>query len=227
MNKKSLQPVTEITGESSRLLEMVGQQVMIGVTHLDAKKQEIRTESKQLVEKTLEQLAPALYRGMCIATVDFSNGRNFLVKLGFTESDMPIIYVTDTVHQVPIIYKGELETDAIRVWAQDLLKSSQYVAQDQMASNEIQEFKPRPAVDKTLVPALEKSGIKILKEKTSLDDLLAFEGDDLCIIVFSSAVDDETNRYVVTQYADLAQEVRRNTKKLKFVAYELNMLGPH
>ena len=64
-------------------------------------------------------------------------------------------------------------------------------------------------------------------EKTSLDDLLAFEGDDLCIIVFSSAVDDETNRYVVTQYADLAQEVRRNTKKLKFVAYELNMLGPH
>ena len=96
-----------------------------------------------------------------------------------------------------------------------------------MATNEIQEFKPRTAVDKTLVPALEKSGIKILKEKTSLDDLLAFEGDDLCIIVFSSAVDDETNRYVVTQYADLAQEVRRNTKKLKFVAYELNMLGPH
>lgn len=141
---------------------------------------------------------------------------------------MPLIYVTDTINQWPVVYKGELETDAIRVWAQDLLKGSHYVAKDQdLASGDVDGFQPKPVVDATLVPMLDKAGVNILYRKSDLDDLLAFEGDDICIFIFSSAVDDDTNRWVIGQYADLASETRRNTKRMKFVGYELNMLGPH
>lgn len=105
-----------------------------------------------------------LYRGMSVATIDYSRGKEFLTKIGLTESDMPLIYVTDTINQWPNIYEGELESDAIRVWAQDLLKRSQYVAQDQdQASGREDGFQPRPAVDTTLVPLLEKAGVNILK----------------------------------------------------------------
>ena len=37
INKKSLPPVTELDQESGRLLEMVGQQVLVGVTSLTSK----------------------------------------------------------------------------------------------------------------------------------------------------------------------------------------------
>ena len=36
------------------------------------------------------------------------------------ESLMPIIYVTDTVNRVPIVYGGNLEVDEIRIWAKEL-----------------------------------------------------------------------------------------------------------
>lgn len=71
INKKSLMPVTELDPESGRLLEMVGQQVLVGVTSLNSRSDHIRYKSKDLVEKTLEGIAPTLYRGMCIATVEY------------------------------------------------------------------------------------------------------------------------------------------------------------
>ena len=35
------------------------------------------------------------------------------------------------------------------------------------------------------------------------------------------------NRLIIEQYADLAIEVRRNTKRMQFVAYDFNRLGPN
>ena len=78
-----------------------------------------------------------------------------------------------------------------------------------------------------MVPILKEGKITILRNSSDLDDLLAFEGDDICIFVFSSAIDDEVNRLVMEQYADLAKEVQRNTKRMKFVAYDMNTLGIH
>ena len=77
------------------------------------------------MEKTLEAIAPTLYRGMCIATADFSTNPSFLNNLGIMESNLPLIYVTDTFSNVPLFYRGELEQDAIRAWAQDVIKGHQ------------------------------------------------------------------------------------------------------
>ena len=82
INKKSLMPVTELTPESGRLLEMVGQQVLVGVTNLNSKNGKIRDASKELVERTLEGIAPTLYGGMCIATAEFSNAPGFIKQMG-------------------------------------------------------------------------------------------------------------------------------------------------
>ena len=90
-----MQPVTELDNESGRLLEMVGQQVLVGVTSLSSKNTKVRDESKDLVERTLESIAPTLYRGMSIATVDHSRISNIMQMLGLTEIDLPVIYVTD------------------------------------------------------------------------------------------------------------------------------------
>ena len=44
---------------------------MIGITDLKSDKPQIKRESKELVERTLEGLAPALYRGMSVAYVEY------------------------------------------------------------------------------------------------------------------------------------------------------------
>ena len=72
INKKSLLPVTELDSESAKLVEMVGQQVLVGVTSRASKDQKVREESNFLVQKTLEQISPALYRGMTVATVEYA-----------------------------------------------------------------------------------------------------------------------------------------------------------
>ena len=109
MNKKSLMPVTELDVESGRLLEMVGQQVLVGVTNLNSNDASVRNQSKELVEKTLEAIAPTLYRGMAIATADYQSNPNFLNNMGITENNLPLIYVADSFSNANIYYKGELE----------------------------------------------------------------------------------------------------------------------
>mmetsp|Transcript_20742 Transcript_20742/g.28002 ORF Transcript_20742/g.28002 Transcript_20742/m.28002 type:complete len:93 (+) Transcript_20742:818-1096(+) len=78
MNKKSLLPVTEITAESMKLIEMIGQQILVGVTSVGSKDANVRDQSKYLLEKTLPELAPALYKGMTLATIDFKKASGVL-----------------------------------------------------------------------------------------------------------------------------------------------------
>jgi len=56
--------------------------------------------------------------------------------------------------------------------------------------------------------------VKEIKSHEELDNLLAFQGDDLCIFAFSTAIDEELNRIIVGQYSNLAKEVLRNTKRM-------------
>ena len=228
INKKSLLPVTELDNESAKLVEMVGQQVLVGVTSLYSKDQKVRDESQQLVRKTLEQISPALYRGMTVATVEFGYTKTMMQSMGLTEADMPIIYVSDSVRNIPRLYKGELEQNAIRAWAIDIIKNSQPVH----SSPDVQDMQsevhnPRPVLDQSLEKTLKKAGVNVLEQKQSLDDMLAFEGDDICIFFYSTSIDDEVNRFVIERYSDLTTEVKRNTKRMRFIGYDLNKLGPH
>ncbi len=149
-------------------------------------------------------------------------------SMGFTEGDMPVIYVSDSVRNVPKIYKGELEQNAIRTWATDILRNSVPVG-DGEAKADMQSIghQPGQVKDSSLEVALKKASITVFESQKELDDLLAFEGDDICIFFYSSGIDDEINRLVVERYSDLTGEVRRNTKRMRFVAYDLNKLGPH
>lgn len=116
--------MSELTTESGRLIEQVGQQVIVGVTSLQSKDPKIRSQSKELVERTLDEIAPGLYRGMTVATVDYSKAETFLNRLGLQEEDMPVIYVTDAVTDKVITYQGELDANSIRAWAIDILKDN-------------------------------------------------------------------------------------------------------
>ena len=94
LNKKSLPQVTELTHESSKLLEMLNQNVLVGVTSLNHEEEFIRRNSKELVEKTLPGIAPTLFRAMNVAWVDFENAPSFLKnELGLKHHQMPVIYI--------------------------------------------------------------------------------------------------------------------------------------
>ncbi len=74
---------------------------------------------------------------MTVATVEFANTRTMMESMGFSESDMPIIYVSDSVRNVPKIYKGELEQNAIRTWATDILKNSVPMTQEELKAADL------------------------------------------------------------------------------------------
>ena len=71
--------------------------------------------------------------------------------------------------------------------------------------------------------------------RSDLEDLLAFKGNDICIFVFSTAIDDNSIQEVINKFADLAKLVSlsiQNTenvldKHMVFIAYDLNKLGPN
>lgn len=85
VNKKSMMPVTELDAEAGRLLELVGQTVLVGVTDFNSKNKKIADESKELVDKTLHALAPALFQGMMVATVEHTRVSHVMEQLGITE----------------------------------------------------------------------------------------------------------------------------------------------
>lgn len=113
-----------------------------------------------------------------------------------------------------------METE-IRKWAYDMLKDVKAGVQAPVV------HRPHAVLDDTLVPTFKENKVTVLEDRSQLDDLLAFEGDDICIFTFSTSVDDNLNRLVIELFATLAVEVRKNTKRFKFVAYDLNSLGPH
>ena len=110
-------PVTELDTESGR------QQVMVGVTNLSSKVPKVREQSKEL-DLILQAIAPSLYRGISLAIVEYANVLNIMRGLGLGENDVPMIYLTDANTQMPIPYKGKLEQNDIRKWAQDILKEA-------------------------------------------------------------------------------------------------------
>ena len=73
-------------------------------------------------------MAPAVYKGMQVATVDYLRAKTVMTQMNLKEEDLPIVYATDTINQLPYKYNGELEYNPIVAWAQELLKSSTPVA---------------------------------------------------------------------------------------------------
>lgn len=87
-----------------------------------------------------------------------------------------------------------------------------------------------PVADPTLEPMLHDAKVQVLTQREELENLLAFQGDDICMFVYSTAVKDVNVQMIIRIYADLARLVdlgAKNANKLKFIGYDLNQLGPH
>ena len=71
-------------------------------------------------------------------------------SLGLGENDLPMIYLTDANTQLPIPYKGKLEQNEIRKWAQDILKEAQDEGPKPIGS----QHKAALIADDSLIPML-------------------------------------------------------------------------
>jgi hypothetical protein len=77
-------PVQELYHEAYKALDLVGQQVVIALTDFGSSDSNIKQASKTLVETTLENIAPSLYRGCSLAYADISTHSNMMHKIGVT-----------------------------------------------------------------------------------------------------------------------------------------------
>ena len=118
-------------------------------------------------------------------------------QMSLSKSDVPFIYMTNPVKQVPVLYEGELTTDAIRIWAQELVQAEGRGPGSIDANKSVVKtikYRPSPVADQTLEPTLRDAKVHILTQRNELEDLLAFEADDICIFVYSTAVKDDAIR---------------------------------
>lgn len=80
--------------------------------------------------------------------------------------------------------------------------------------------------DPIIFDMLQSEGVvQLLTKSSELDDLLAFAGQDIVIYAYSSAFGDDSNLMTANVFADMAGEISKKSKKIKFVAYDFNMLG--
>ena len=86
---------------------------------------------------------------------------------------MPIIYITEMLTQRPILYTGPLKENAIRSWAQSLLKGGVETTVSEYNSDP-NLHNILPVLYEELEATLESAGFQILRDRTEIDDLLSF-----------------------------------------------------
>ena len=97
---------------------------MIALTDFGSSDPNIKQASKDLVETTLERIAPTLYRGVSLAYADISSHSNMMNKIGLTKDKLPAIYTIMQESGNMLVYNDEMTEDGIRVWAQDIIKGA-------------------------------------------------------------------------------------------------------
>ena len=86
---------------------------------------------------------------------------------------MPVVYVSEMMTGNSRLYKGPLKENAIRVWAQDLLKGAYETTIGEYDADP-NHHNILPILNEELEPTLERAGVKILLDKSEIDDLLSF-----------------------------------------------------
>jgi len=71
------------------------------------------------------------------------------------------------------------------------------------------------------------ANVPLLHSHKELNDHMDFVGEDIVIFMFTSGMKDSMNLAINRQFAQLAEEVRKNAPKMRFLAYDLNLLGKH
>ena len=69
--------------------------------------------------------------------------------------------------------------------------------------------------------------MQILQDKSEVDDLIAFKGDDIFFFQYSTAIEHDEYVKLVNTMANLVTEVSKHAPKMKFKGYDLNKNGPH
>lgn len=121
-------------------------------------------------------------------------------------------------------YQDELDEDGIRVWVHDLLQGNY---KDALASQlQGDTFTPGPVEDPSLLQMLivETDQMKSRKE---LEDILAYEGQDIVVFTYSSEQENEFQQAVVKNFQRVAGYfAEADLDSLRFVSYDINLNGP-
>ena len=113
------------------------------------------------------------------------------------------------------------------MWCQDILKGihDPNLPLKLQKVEEMSNFEPNPVKDPSLREMLVSTDE--MKSKTELEDILTFEGKDLCIFVYSSEMENDFQQNVVKNYQRLATYfMKQNIKSVRFISYDLNLNGP-
>ena len=123
IQKKSLQPVQEIFPESFKLIENVGQVIVVAMVDFNSPNPEIVKKSKHLVEDVLPQVAKSLFMGMVVAYNDIQVNPHIAKNMNLLGKDLPLLFHFDPA-EGPIKYTGKLNVDDISVWGKEIVLGS-------------------------------------------------------------------------------------------------------
>ena len=117
-SKGSLLSLNKLDKETQRLLEMTGQNIVVGVVSLDNKDEKIRQDSQEFKDETLPIVVNFMVGNFNFAIADYEEGetKEILAKKGFGEKDLPLIYGIDFYTNEYLVYNGELDLESISKW---------------------------------------------------------------------------------------------------------------
>jgi len=101
---------------------MVGQQVIVALGDFGSSNQEVKSASKTLVETTLANIAPSLYRGASLAYADISTHGGMAQRLNVAPDELPILYSIMQDTGDVIQYNDEFSEDGIRIWVHNIIQ---------------------------------------------------------------------------------------------------------
>lgn len=175
-----MKSVEKVDGDTFRIFEMIRQPIVIAFVDLNAEDRKIARDSIQLVDKVLEEVAPAFYNGLIFAYADNNDFYGHRKIMGITHTRVPALSINNNESKVtPYPKDKEMNAQSIKTWLTKFLKGQ--LSYKESGFGEV--------IDVDIKYML--STLKPLKRK-EFSDICYEEGKDVFLYMYTSSKEDET-----------------------------------
>lgn len=210
INRKSLFDMTEMTSATFKVFEMVRRPILIAFVDFEHEKKSIRDASIKVVE-ILKKVAPTYFHGIIFAYANNLDYKHTRKTLGITHNKIPALSINSNEQRVtPFPEDVPLSKKGIHEWVDKYFRGELDDKREQFG--EIEDFQIKYSL----------SGTLMLTRQAFIDQVYA-EGTDYIVFVYSSAKENDIQRYIASSFNRLAEAVsNENIETLVVASYDVN-----
>ncbi|CDW90844.1 UNKNOWN [Stylonychia lemnae] len=212
INKKSINLVEETNTDTFRVFEMIRQPILVAFVDMKSKDKKVFKESINLVDNVLKEVAPAFFHGLIISYADNTLYHKHRKLLGITHDKIPAISINNNEQKVVPYPEDQLFTvELMKKWLSKFVKG-QLETKDSGFGSIID------AEIKYMMP-----DCLMITRHTFVDKVFE-EGKDAIVFLYTSSVEDETQRMVAGKFNEAAQKFKQmKINSVTFYAYDVNV----